>query len=80
MKECRILARLDPQNIEPSWVFSTADAYVEMDLGQEASIHLCEEENLPQNFRRPWFKINYPLQSNKSLRLFKRPYFHLAED
>lgn len=80
MNKCPILAYLDPQALEPSWVFLMADAYVEMDLGQEASSHLSENENLPQNFRRPSFKLNYPLRSHATFRLFKRPYFHLVED
>jgi hypothetical protein len=80
MNDSHKLAYLDPTALEPSWVFWSADAYVEMDLGQESALFLQEDEKLPQNFRRPWFKLNYPLQSRASLRLFKRPYFHLAED
>jgi len=80
MMECQNLGRLDHEAFEPSWIFSTADAYVEMDLGQDSSSTEAEEVKMPQSFRRPWFKLNYPLPSRASLRLYRRPYFHLAED
>lgn len=80
MKHNPIFGQLDPDSFEPSWVFSTAEIYVDMDLGRNHSVHSLSEGDMPQKFRRPWFKLNYSLPSTNSLRLYKRPYFHIAEE
>lgn len=80
MKACQILAQMDLEVFEASWVFSTADAYVEFDLGQKPTHNREEDGILPQNLRRPSFRLNYPAAARAPLRLYKRPYFHLAED
>ena len=80
MKHYPILGKIDSEAFEPSWVFSTAEIYVDMDLGKSPLERTPQDTDVPRKFRRPWYKLNYPLPSRTSLRLYKRPYFHIAED
>lgn len=74
MDRCHTIGTLDPRAFEPSWPFRAADVYIEMDLGED-------QENQPRStLRRPWYKLNQQRPERTELRLFRRPYFHLAED
>lgn len=64
---------------EPAWPYDVDDSYMELDLGAD------QEEKLKQEgayivFKKPWFKQNYRHIAQKNLRLYRRPYFHVAEE
>lgn len=66
---------------EPAWPYDMADTYMEQDLGHEHGD--SESHDAPVSFivlKRPWFKQNYRTCPKKNLRLYRRPFFHVAEE
>jgi hypothetical protein len=72
--------QLSEDFFEPAWPYDLADSYMEQDLGAEEEAQLKGEGVSLIIFRRPWFKQNYRTLPKRNLRLYRRPYFHVAEE
>lgn len=77
-----------PQNVtdhltqdlfEPAWPYDMDDSYMQLDLGAEEEASL-KEQGAFFIHKKPWFKQNYRHSAKKNLRLYRRPYFHVAEE
>lgn len=78
-KNQSLAPEINEELFEPAWPYDMDDSYMQLDLGAE------EEEKLKKEgaffvFKRPWFKQNYRHSAKKNLRLYRRPYFHVAEE
>lgn len=81
MLKSQNIVHLTEDIFEPAWPYDMDDSYMDLDLGvEDEELHKLEGAIPVKIFKRPWFKQNYRQSAKKNFKLYRRPYFYLAEE
>ncbi len=79
-KNLTVQEQIGYQWFEASWPYDLAESSLDQDLGADSGALLEGSDVAVTIFKRPWFKQNYHSRPKKNLKLYRRPYFHVAEE